>query len=47
VDSLLPELKKEVAAPINYAHLMADVSKLFFVDLLKTANKLPHPSQEK
>jgi len=43
VDELPPELKKEVMATINYAHLMADVGKLFSVDLAKTAGKMLDP----
>jgi len=43
VDELPPELKKEVMATINYAHLMTDVSKLFSVDMAKAANKLIDP----
>lgn len=43
VDELPPELKKEVMATINYAHLMTDISKLFSVDMAKTANKLIDP----
>lgn len=43
VDELPPELKREVMATINYAHLMTDVGKLFSVDIAKTANKLIDP----
>ena len=40
VDELPPELKKEVMATINYAHLIADIGKLFSVDMTKTAGKM-------
>jgi len=43
VDELPPELKKEVMATINYAHLMTDISKLFSLDMAKTANKFIDP----
>lgn len=47
VDQLPPELKKEVMATINHAHLITDVSKLFSVDMAKTAEKMINPSSEK
>lgn len=47
VDELPPELKKEVLATINYAHLMTDVGKLFSVDLAKTAGKVISPQSHK
>ncbi len=40
VDELPPELKKEVMATIDYAHLMTDVGKLFSIDMAKTAGKM-------
>ncbi|MEP5610751.1 MAG: hypothetical protein ABJP45_00805 [Cyclobacteriaceae bacterium] len=43
VDELPPELKRQVMATINYAHLMTDVGKLFSVDMVRTANKLIDP----
>lgn len=43
VDQLPPELRKEVMATISYAHLMADIGKLFSTDITKTAGKLINP----
>jgi len=43
VDELPPELKKEVMATIDFAHLTADLGKLFTVDMAKTAGKLIDP----
>lgn len=43
VDELPPELKKEVLATINYAHLVTDLTKLFSVDMAKTAGKMIDP----
>ena len=46
VDELPPKLKKEVMATINYTHLLADVGKLFSVDMVRTAQKLVAPDHE-
>lgn len=46
VDELPPELKKEVLATINYAHLVTDIGKLFSVDMARTVNKLVDPDSD-
>ncbi len=46
VDELPPELKKEVMATINYAHLMTDVGKLFSVDMANVVTKMVDPSDD-
>lgn len=43
VEELPPELKKEVMATIHAAHLVADVGKLFSIDMAKTASKMIDP----
>lgn len=40
VDRLPMELKKEVMATISYVQLMADLGKLFIVDMAKIAEKM-------
>lgn len=47
VDELPPELKKEVMATINFAHLASDMGKLFSVDMAKTAGKMMNPDLNK
>lgn len=44
VDELPPELKKEVMATISFAHLATDISKLFTIDMGKTASKMMDPN---
>lgn len=46
VDELPPELKKEVMATINFAHLATDIGKLFSVDMAKTAGKMLDPNSD-
>jgi|GEM_PF-3209147 len=40
IDELPPELKKQVMATINFAHLASDLGKLFSVDMAKTAGRI-------
>ena len=40
VDELPPELKKEVMATINFAHLASDIGQLFTIDMGKTAGRM-------
>ena len=47
VDELPPELKKEVMATINYAHLATDLGKLFSIDMAKVASKLIDPKEDR
>jgi hypothetical protein len=46
VDELPPELKKEVMATINFAHLATDIGKLFSIDMAKTAGKMLDPTTD-
>lgn len=44
VDELPPKLKDEVMATINSALLVADVGKLFSIDMGRTAAKMVDPA---
>lgn len=46
IDELPPELKKQVMATINFAHLASDLGKLFSVDMAKTAGKMIDPDND-
>lgn len=47
VEELPPELKDEVMATINSALLIADVGKLFSIDMARTAGKMADPTPPK
>ncbi|WP_436517353.1 hypothetical protein [Ekhidna sp. To15] len=47
VEKLPPKLKDEVMATINSALLLADVGKLFSVDMARSAGKMVDPSPDK
>lgn len=45
-EEIPPELKKEVMATINFAHLSSQLGHLFSVDMAKTAGKMISPDTD-